>query len=49
MIIIMGDFNARVGCDKMKWKSLIGTCSPDVSNENGEKLLDFCLCNDDCH
>ena len=46
MVIIMGDFNARVGSDNEMWRSVIGSHSPDQRNENGERLLDFCACND---
>ena len=46
MVIIMGDLNARVGSDNAKWKSVMGCHSPDQRNENGERLLDFCACND---
>ena len=38
----MGDFNARVGCDDITWRGIIGTHGPIEKNENGERLLDFC-------
>ena len=46
MVIIMGDFNARVGSDNEIWRSVISSHSPDQCNENGERLLDVCACND---
>ena len=39
--MIMGDFNARVGCDDVAWKGTIGRHGPDEQNRNGEYLLDF--------
>ena len=30
----------------MTWRSVISSHSPDQRNENGERLLGFCACND---
>ena len=45
MIVVMGDFNARVGCNFKQWGSVIGPHGPSECNENGELLLAFCACN----
>ena len=40
MVLVMGDFNTWVRKDsESTWG---GKHSPDVRNENGERLLDFC-------
>jgi exonuclease III len=45
MLLILGDFNAKVG--KMGIKSAhVGTCGLGNQNERGEKLVDFCASND---
>lgn len=43
MIIVMGDFNARLGYHQ--WKSVIGPHGLGVPNGNGRRLLDFCAVN----
>ena len=45
MLLIMGDFNARVGNDVEAWHRTIGRFSPHDKNDNGERLLDFCAFN----
>ena len=45
MLLIMGDFNARVGNDVEAQHGTIGRFSPDDRNDNGERLLDFCALN----
>ena len=42
MLLIMGDFNARVGNDMSAWIGTLGRFGPAERNENGVKLLDFC-------
>ncbi|CAF3505636.1 unnamed protein product, partial [Rotaria socialis] len=44
MYIIMGDFNARVGWNNQQQQNLsnsIGPYTVDITNENGEKLIDL--------
>ena len=41
-IILMGDFNARVGDDFSTWKNVIGKHGSGKINANGERLLNFC-------
>ena len=45
MLMIMGDFNARVGNDIAMWQGIIGQFGPGGQNENGVRLLDFCAMN----
>ena len=45
MLLIMGDFNARVGNDMTAWRGTLGRFGPAEQNENGVKLLDFCALN----
>ena len=41
-ILLLGDFNARVGRDYNTWKKIIGRYGVDNLNSNGELLLSFC-------
>ena len=45
MLLILGDFNARVGNDSSTWHGTIGRFGPEEQNENGVRLLDFCALN----
>ena len=45
MLVIMGDFNARVGNDVATWQGTIGRFGPEEQNGNGFRLLDFCALN----
>lgn len=45
MLIVMGDFNAKVGKDWSTWKGAIGKFGHGKKNERGERLLNFCLAN----
>ncbi|CAF0787582.1 unnamed protein product [Rotaria sp. Silwood1] len=48
MYIIMGDFNARVEGKKQQQQNLCNSIGPytvDITNENGEKLIDLCTIN----
>ena len=46
MLLIMGEFNARVGNDMLAWRGPLGRFVPTEQNGNGVKLLDFCALND---
>ena len=45
MLLVMGDFNTRVGNDTTVWKSTIGGFRPAECNENCVRLLEFCTMN----
>ena len=45
MLVIMGDFNARVGSDCSSWSSFTGPHGIGEHNENDEGLLDICTSN----
>ena len=38
LMVVMGDMNARVGCDVSIWGKVLGE---EVCNENGSRLLQF--------
>ena len=41
MLLVLGDFNARVRSDFQSWRSVIGPHGLGDCNGNGERLLDF--------
>ena len=44
MVVLLGDFNAKVGRDVSSWKGIIGSHSLyDHTCTNGERLLDLCI------
>ena len=40
--MVLGDFNARVGCNHLVWKDVIGRNGVGKCNSNGEMLLTKC-------
>ena len=47
MLVILGDMNAKVGQDNTTSERGIGKNGCGVINENGQRLVDFCL-NNNC-
>lgn len=47
-LIIMGDFNAKVGVGDKDTSSIMGMCGSGQRNERGDRLLDFCSVNNLC-
>ncbi len=47
MLLIIEDLNARLGAQEhLTAPQCVGSFTTDVQNENGIRLLDFCLLND---
>ncbi|RZF32400.1 hypothetical protein LSTR_LSTR001864 [Laodelphax striatellus] len=43
-VIIMGDWNGRVGRDMVRGQGCIGKFAGDgIINDNGERIIDFCV------
>ena len=40
-MVVVGDMNARVGCDVSIWGEVLGRNGEEVCNENGRRLLQF--------
>ena len=45
MVIVLGDFNPRVGTDTDTWHNVLGPHGVGNINGNGQRLLDFCATN----
>ena len=45
-LILLGDFNGRVGADHDTWPSCIGQFGVGIMNENGQRLLELCTYHD---
>uniref|UniRef100_A0A3B1KAX6 Endonuclease/exonuclease/phosphatase domain-containing protein n=1 Tax=Astyanax mexicanus TaxID=7994 RepID=A0A3B1KAX6_ASTMX len=45
MLVIMGDINAKVGADNTDCERAMGKHGCGVMNDNGERLVDFCMTN----
>ena len=41
-VVVLGDFNARVGADHDSWPSCLGQFGVGKMNENGQRLLELC-------
>ena len=41
-VVLLGDFNARVGRDFEAWPNCLGKFNVGKVNENGQRLLEFC-------
>lgn len=41
-LVMLGDYNAHVGCDTNKWPNVVGRFNLPGINSNGERLLTFC-------
>ena len=41
-LVLLGDFNARVGADRDSWSSCLGSFGVGKVNDNGQRLLEFC-------
>ena len=47
-LLVMGDFNARVGTDHTSWENTIGRHGVGNENSNGTRLLSLCAQNELC-
>ena len=45
MLILMGDFNAKIGCDNTGYSEVMGTHGLGQMNNNGERFADLCSLN----
>ena len=47
-VVVLGDFNARVGADHDSWPFCLGQFGMGKMNENGQRLLELCTFHDVC-
>ncbi|KAI8521282.1 hypothetical protein Bbelb_010360 [Branchiostoma belcheri] len=47
-LLLLGDFNARVGADHDSWPNCLGKFGVGNINDNGQRLLEFCTVNGLC-
>ena len=46
VLLLMGDFNAKVGCDNERvWSGAVGRFGIGARNDNGQRLLELCVMN----
>ena len=45
MVMMMGDFNAKIGSDNTGYEDTMGTHGLGVMNDNGERFADLCANN----
>ena len=48
IVVIAGDFNARVGTNAAAWDGVMGPHGCGTENESGTRLLEFCCTNNLC-
>ena len=46
LLIVMGDFNAKIRNDNKGYEDILGIHGIGVLNDNGQRLIDFCQLND---
>uniref|UniRef100_A0A0L8I7E3 Endonuclease/exonuclease/phosphatase domain-containing protein n=1 Tax=Octopus bimaculoides TaxID=37653 RepID=A0A0L8I7E3_OCTBM len=47
-LVLLGDFNARVGADNDSWPSCLDSFGVGKLNENGQRLLELCALHNLC-
>ena len=47
-VVVLGNFNARVGADHDSWPSSLGQFGMGKMNENGQRLMELCTFHDPC-
>ena len=45
VIVIMGDFNAKIGSDNQEYEYVMGVHGFGVMNDNGERFVNACAAN----
>ena len=45
-VVVMGDLNARVGNNVLRWSDAMGKQGEEVENDSGRRLLRFCVENE---
>ena len=44
-MILCGDWNGHIGCDRKQYETVLGIHSIGNRNEEGERILDFAVVN----
>ena len=47
-VFLLGDFNARVGSDRLAWPDCLGSYGTGKLNDNGQRLLEMCAIHSLC-